>query len=94
MRAHRRKFPLKEWQALPASDQRSHARLARLLRLAVLINHSRPEQPPEAPRLVADGEALHLTLAGEEDPALLLNDLEQEVDYQAAAGFTLTLSRG
>lgn len=42
---------------------------------------------------MADGEALHLSLAGEEDPALLLNDLEQEVDYQAAAGFTLTLSR-
>ncbi|MEQ6889345.1 exopolyphosphatase [Halomonas sp. CS7] len=94
VRAHRRKFPVKEWQALPASEQRSHARLARLLRLAVLINHSRPEQPPEVPRLDADGEALHLTLAIEEDPALLLNDLEQEVDYQAAAGFSLTLSRG
>ncbi|WP_108445266.1 exopolyphosphatase [Halomonas denitrificans] len=93
VRAHRRKFPVKEWQALPGSEQRSHARLARLLRLAVLINHSRPEQPPEVPRLAADGEALHLSLAGEEDPALLLNDLEQEVDYQATAGFTLTLSR-
>ncbi|MDT8880008.1 exopolyphosphatase [Halomonas saccharevitans] len=93
VRAHRRKFPVKEWQALPASEQRSHARLARLLRLAVLINHSRPEQPPGVPRLDANGEALHLTLAPQEDPALLLNDLEQEVDYQAAAGFTLTLSR-
>lgn len=93
VRAHRRKFPVKEWQALPGSEQRSHVRLARLLRLAVLINHSRPEQPPEVPRLVADGEALHLTVAGDDDPALLLNDLEQEVDYQAAAGFTLTLSR-
>ena len=93
VRAHRRKFPVKEWQALPASEQRSHARLARLLRLAVLINHSRPEQPPGVPHLAADGEALHLTLAAGDDPALLLNDLEQEADYQAAAGFTLTLSR-
>lgn len=46
VRAHRRKFPVKEWQALPTGEQHSHARLARLLRLAVLINHSRPEQPP------------------------------------------------
>lgn len=93
VRAHRRKFPVKEWQALPAGEQCPLARLARLLRLAVLINHSRPEQPPEVPRLAADGEALHLRVAGDDDPALLLNDLEQEIDYQATAGFTLTLSR-
>ncbi|APE31254.1 exopolyphosphatase [Halomonas aestuarii] len=93
VRAHRRKFPVKEWQALPASEQGPHARLARLLRLAVLINHSRPEQPPPLPRLVADGEALQLTLNGDDDPALLLNDLEQEAAYQAAAGYSLTLSR-
>ncbi|MEQ6918549.1 Ppx/GppA phosphatase family protein [Halomonas aquatica] len=93
VRAHRRKFPVKEWQALPATERRPHARLARLLRLAVLINHSRPEQPPATPRLAADGEALHLTLAGEDDPALLINDLEQEAAYQASAGFSLTPSR-
>ena len=93
VRAHRRKFPVKEWQVLPASERGPHARLARLLRLAVLINHSRPEQPPPLPRLVADGEALHLTLNGDDDPTLLLNDLEQEAAYQAAAGYSLTLSR-
>lgn len=91
VRAHRRKFPTREWQALPASVQRSHARLARLLRLAVLLNHSRPEQPPAAPRLEADGQALQLWLAPGEDPMLLLTDLEQESTYQQAAGFTLAL---
>ncbi|XKE44997.1 exopolyphosphatase [Halomonas organivorans] len=90
VRAHRRKFPVKEWQALPAAERRSHARLARLLRLAVILNHSRPEQPPALPRLAADGEALRLRLAAEA-PSLLLADLEQEVAYQQAADLTLTL---
>lgn len=93
VRAHRRKFPLKEWQALPTPDRDSHARLARLLRLAVILNHSRPEQPPETPRLSASGDALTLDLGSDDDPALLLNDLEQEATYQQAAGFGLTLGR-
>ncbi|QTF92347.1 exopolyphosphatase [Halomonas sp. BM-2019] len=92
VRAHRRKFPLKEWQALPASLQASHARLARLLRLAVLLNHSRPEQPPTTPRLAADGEALRLQLPAGDDTMLLVTDLEQEAAYQQAAGFSLALS--
>ncbi|MFO8045055.1 MAG: exopolyphosphatase [Halomonas sp.] len=91
VRAHRRKFPTREWQALPASVQHSHARLARLLRLAMLLNHSRPEHPPGTPRLAANGETLQLWLVPGEDPMLLLTDLEQECAYQQAAGFTLTL---
>ncbi|MBB3191126.1 exopolyphosphatase [Halomonas cerina] len=91
VRAHRRKFPLKEWQALPSSERASHARLARLLRLAVLLNHSRPESPPEALPLAADGDALTLTLPGSDEPSLLHTDLEQEVAYQAAADFPLAL---
>ncbi|MEQ5800854.1 exopolyphosphatase [Halomonas sp. H10-9-1] len=93
VRAHRRKFPLKEWQALPAFDRDSHARLARLLRLAVIFNHSRPEQPPEAPRLSARGDDLALDPGSDGAPALLLNDLEQEAAYQQAAGFNLLLGR-
>lgn len=89
VRAHRRKFPLKEWQALPASEQTSHQRLARLLRLAVLLNHSRPESPPEVPRLEAHGEALYLTTASSDEPGLMITDLEQEVRYMANAGFEL-----
>ncbi|MCH4561960.1 exopolyphosphatase [Halomonas sp. EGI 63088] len=91
VRAHRRKFPHKEWQALPASEQRPHGRLARLLRLAVLLNHSRPERPPATPRLEARGDGLRLRLDGGDDQALLLTDLEQEAAYQQAAGFPLTL---
>ncbi len=94
VRAHRRKFPVKEWQALPRSERHSHARLARLLRLAVILNHSRPEQPPTIPRLDAQGETLTLTLDGETTPALLLNDLEQEAAYQQAADLPLTIHHG
>jgi exopolyphosphatase/guanosine-5'-triphosphate,3'-diphosphate pyrophosphatase len=95
VRAHRRKFPLREWQSLPLSDQHSHGRLARLMRLAVLFNHSRPEQPPALPQLQALGESLHLRLADiPGDRSLLLNDLEQEIAYQKTAGFTLALEEG
>ncbi|MES3675401.1 exopolyphosphatase [Halomonas elongata] len=91
VRAHRRKFPIKEWQALPASERVSHGRLARLLRLAVLLNHSRPEQPPALPELRASGEALELHCDESDDPNLLLADLEQEIAYQQAAGLELAL---
>ncbi len=62
VRAHPRKFPLKEWQALPASQQPSAAKLARLLRLAVLINHSRPEGAPMPPKIAADSNGDALTI--------------------------------
>lgn len=91
VRAHRRKFPLKEWQALPAAQQASSAKLARLLRLAVLINHSRPESAPPLPDISIDGAALTITLPASDEPTLLSTDIEQEQAYMAAAGFTLTV---
>nr|WP_163501004.1 exopolyphosphatase [Halomonas socia] len=92
VRAHRRKFPLKELDNLPQALQQPYARLARLLRLAVLLNHSRPEAPARGIELVADGDGLILTLHQPlDDAALLVTDLEQEVEYQAAAGFSLSL---
>lgn len=92
VRAHRRKFPLKEWQALPQSQQATAARLARLLRLAVLLNHSRPETPFAFDALSADGERLIITLPAGDEPPLLRTDLEQEQAYLAATGFTLAIS--
>ena len=93
VRAHRRKFPLKEWQALPASQQPTAGKLARLLRLAVLLNHSRPESPPALPHIVVDdsGEGLVITLPQSDEPTLLSTDLEQEQGHIAEAGFVLTL---
>lgn len=91
VRAHRRKFPLKEWQALPDSQQASYAKLARLLRLAVLINHSRPESAPPLPDVSAEDSALTLTLPASDEPTLLSTDMEQEQAYMAGAGFTFTV---
>ncbi|XKH60648.1 exopolyphosphatase [Halomonas sediminis] len=93
VRAHRRKFPLKEWQALPKSLQPSYARLARLLRLAVLLNHSRPEQPSTPPAVTLKNDAMHLALPETEEPTLLLTDLEQEQSYMETAGFALSLKQ-
>ncbi len=93
VRAHRRKFPLKEWQALPKSQQPHTAKLAQLLRLAVLLNHSRPENAPALPEISASASAtgLTLTLPVSEEPTLLSTDIEQEQAYMAAAGFTLNV---
>lgn len=93
VRAHRRKFPLKEWQALPKAQQASSAQLARLLRLAVLVNHSRPEDAPPPPSVSASGDSLTLQLPPSDEPTLLSTDLEQEQTYMEAAGFQLTLEQ-
>ncbi|WP_346795773.1 exopolyphosphatase [Halomonas sp. Bachu 37] len=91
VRAHRRKFPLKELQSLPKPLQCAYARLARLLRLAVILNHSRPEQPPALPAVALEGDAMQLTLPASDEPTLLLTDLEQEQAYLEAVGFTLSI---
>lgn len=94
VRAHRRKFPTKELEALPSALQSRYARLARLLRLAVILNHSRPEQAVGTFSLSADGDDLQLTLPEElVEHALLVDELRQESDYQRAAGFTLRLDK-
>lgn len=92
VRAHRRKFPVKEWQALPASQQANAAKLARLLRLAVLFNHSRPETAPELPALTAKHDTLSISLGDSDEPNLLSTDLEQEQLFMKAAGFSLQLN--
>lgn len=94
VRAHRRKFPGKELEALPASVGPCYARLARLLRLAVILNHTRPEQPVCEFTLAADGDTLQLSLPDTlTDNALLFNDLQQESNEQQAAGFTLKVDQ-
>ncbi|GGX97451.1 exopolyphosphatase [Litchfieldella qijiaojingensis] len=90
VRAHRRKFPLKDLDNLN-TNRTTLGRLARLLRLAVILNHSRPEQPVRDFRLRASGDDLHLELDALGDQALVINDLEQEAEYQRAAGFRLSI---
>ncbi|MGO2581260.1 MAG: Ppx/GppA phosphatase family protein, partial [Halomonas sp.] len=93
VRAHRRKFPLKEWQALPETQQASAQKLARLLRLAVLFNHSRPEATPALPLLNVDSDSLTITLPESDEPTLLSTDLEQEQAFMQAAGFNFAVKQ-
>ena len=62
VRAHRRKFPLPELQALPREEQLRITRLCVLLRLAVVLNRSRAYTPPAKLELRADGDDLRLDL--------------------------------
>ncbi len=91
IRAHRRKFPVVEFQSLPKSQQRPARRLAVLLRLAVLFHRSRNGEPVPGIELKAQKERLLLRFpAGwlERHP-LTASDLEQEAAYLEAAGVRL-----
>ncbi|MFD2192138.1 exopolyphosphatase [Pistricoccus aurantiacus] len=94
VRAHRRRFPLQDYQALPDRERRLLGRLARLLRLAAIFHHSRPARSVSAFRLACDeNDALQLTLSTElAAQALLIHDLEREIAYQDAAGFRLSVN--
>ena len=98
IRCHRRKFPLAEFSIFTPEDQLKLQRLARLLRLAVLLHPSRPETPFLDFRISINNtnskEAMQLTFAEgwlEEQP-LLRNDLEAEAAYLEEAGFELSFS--
>ena len=98
IRCHRRKFPLAEFSIFTPEDQLKLQRLARLLRLAVLLHPSRPETPFLDFRISINNtnskEAMQLTFAEgwlEEQP-LLRNDLEAEAAYLEEADFELSFS--
>lgn len=98
IRCHRRKFPLAEFSAFTPEDQIKLQRLARLLRLAVLLHPSRPEMPFLDFRISIDNsnakETMQITFAEGwlVDQPLLINDLKAEAAYLAEAGFELSFS--
>ncbi|SFX20293.1 Ppx/GppA phosphatase family protein [Marinospirillum alkaliphilum] len=95
IRAHRRKFPVTEFKVFTPEDQLKLQRLARLLRLAVVLHHSRPETPLLDFRISINNsttrESMQVTFPEGwlQDQPLLRADLEQEAAWQAAAGFEL-----
>jgi len=98
IRCHRRKFPLVEFSSFSPEDQLKLQRLARLLRLAVLLHPSRPEMPFLDFRINIDNsnskESMQVTFAEgwlDKQP-LLRNDLEEEAAYLEEAGFELNFS--
>ena len=92
IRAHRRKFPVSVFDALPERWRVPAKRMATLLRLAVLLNRGRrPEYLPPI-TLSAQGSTLHVEFPTgwlPEHP-LTLADLDAEADYLKAAKLSLT----
>lgn len=92
VRAHRRKLPANEIQALPESWHKLLHRLIVLLRLAVLLHRSRSDVPlPDLKLLVKKRNLDLLFPAGWlSEHSLTQADLEQEAIYLDKAGFSLS----
>lgn len=93
VRNHRRKFVAPEFDPISKSRRDSTIKLARLLRLAVVLNHSRGAHPVPVPTLSV--EQNHLTVTMPEDwlnqHSLTAKDLMMECQYQKDAGMPLTV---
>ncbi|MEX2475342.1 exopolyphosphatase [Marinobacter sp.] len=94
VRGHRRKFSSAIFEGLDSDDVPRLTYLCVLVRLGVLIQHPRNHQEPPAFRLHADKNRLTLEFPEGwlEQRPLTLADLENEADYLAKQGFTLTVT--
>ena len=91
VRAHRRKFPLLEFDQATLENQRTLQHLAVLLRLSCILNRSRSYSAPPDIKASANADTLSLKfLKGWLDNhALTCADLEAEALYLQAIEFTL-----
>lgn len=92
VRAHRRKFPISEFEQLPVRWQNTARKLAVLLRLAVVLRRPRVDEPlPEFSLAVSERDIRIRFPAGwlAEHP-LLQADLAEEAEYLAVAGTKLS----
>lgn len=94
VRAHRRKFPAAEFDAMRGAWKRRSVNLAVLLRLAVLLQRGRTDAALPSMRLGAGKKSLQLELPAEwlAQHPLTQCDLEEETAFLAAAGFELRLA--
>lgn len=91
VRAHRRKFPVLEFNQTPAEDQPRLLRLAILLRVACVANRSRSQTLPADIKATAAAEGLSLQFPQgwlDEHP-LTREDLQTEAESLAAVNFQL-----
>jgi exopolyphosphatase/guanosine-5'-triphosphate,3'-diphosphate pyrophosphatase len=91
IRTHRRKFLKPNFETLPGNWPLRAQRLTILLRLSVLLHRSRSTTPVPNLELKASDNALTVTFPNTwlENYSLTSADLEQEIAYLAAGGFTL-----
>lgn len=94
VRSHRRRYPLEEMAVLSATQRDTVLKLSLLLRLAVLLNHSRGAHPVPTPQIQLGEQSIHLELPEgwlEQHP-LTARDLTSEVDYFNEIGWQLSFS--
>jgi exopolyphosphatase/guanosine-5'-triphosphate,3'-diphosphate pyrophosphatase len=93
VRTHRRGIPKSAFSALPDRMQLPARRTAALLRLAVLFRRSHEADAEPDMRLVADGDALSLSLPQRwlDARPLLASDLANEIRELPALGIRLSL---
>lgn len=94
VRSHRRKFPMIEFRLLPDSLQQPLIYLAVLIRLSVLLNHSRPDEAITCVEIKVEEKQINLQFPEnwlEENP-LMQTDLELESQYISGSGLTLAFS--
>ncbi len=91
VRAHRRKFPILEFDQSVTEDRKRVLHLAILLRLSCVINRSRSYTSPPEIKAKAGADSLSLTFPQNwlYNHALTRADLEVEVGYLEAIEFTL-----
>ena len=91
VRAHRRKFPVLEFDQAVLDNREKVLRLAILLRLSCLINRSRSYTAPPEIKAAADSNSLSLKFPRDwlDNHALTRADLEAEAGYLEAVEFTL-----
>ena len=83
-----------ELELLPARQQTIALWLIRLLRVAIVLNHSREAYDVPLPEATTDKDALLLKLpeGWQENFPLTSQDLEEEVELQSAAGLVLSIT--
>jgi exopolyphosphatase/guanosine-5'-triphosphate,3'-diphosphate pyrophosphatase len=91
VRAHRRKFPVAEFDKVNEELRQLLTRLAVLLRIAVVLHRGRRTDPLPEIALSVEANNLRLGFADNwlEKHALTAADLEQEAAYLKAVGYTL-----
>jgi len=91
VKGHRRKFPLRDFERLPASMVTPAKRLAILLRVAVLLHRTRSTPLPEDLTASAKGGQLKLSFPNKWllDHPLTAADLEQEQRWLSMVGIDL-----
>ena len=91
VRAHRRKFPVLEFDQAALDNREKVTHLAILLRLSCVMNRSRSYTAPPDIKAVADTDSLSLKFPRDwlDNHALTRADLEVEAGYLEAIEFTL-----